>query len=616
MKKVLLSVWMLLSTVFVLAQSPDLSLGIRDVLYGAERSDKWVEVWVSFRDKPDFERLRQELSQGNYTPLQRRNKVYRLLQEADKRQTAWFSQLDQKFPGGWELVDDYWISNSAVVRTSPQVLQYLAKSQQVAHVSLSNEWNLTFDEPEQVSPTSKESVNGTEPGLRAVQAPEMWKRGYTGKGRLALIMDTGFWRDHPALKDSWRGNRRPLSETWYGFDSRVPIDKASSHGTHVCGTVLGLDPANNDTIGVAFNAEFIAADHVVSNLNEIKPLHIISRAFEWALDPDGDTNTISDVPDVINNSWGHALDSSEMICTNPIGDAFEALHLAGVAVVFSAGNDGPGAKTIGSPATITRSPYLVFTVGAINGNQPSYPIASFSSRGVSHCADTGKLAIKPEVVAPGVSVRSAVGDDSYAQYQGTSMASPHVSGCVLLLKEAFPNLTGEQLLEALYLTAHDLGDPGEDNTYGNGMIDVDSAFRWLSQIHTPVVPQSYSEDVEVILSEYPDRDSIYCDHYIDYRIQIVNHGARPLDKDEYEMRLEITGQMAPFGPKQDIMPGDTFEYHFAFAFNFQGSTPTQFLADVVILDTTRSDDPENNSVGHYFSILPPSYNPWINKIGG
>ena len=46
------------------------------------------------------------------------------------------------------------------------------------------------------------------------------------------------------------------------------------------------------------------------------------------------------------------------------------------------------------------------------------------------------------------------------------MAAPHVSGAILLLKEAFPYLSGEDLLWALYLTAVDLGAPGEDNTYG------------------------------------------------------------------------------------------------------------------------------------------------------
>jgi hypothetical protein len=59
------------------------------------------------------------------------------------------------------------------------------------------------------------------------------------------------------------------------------------------------------------------------------------------------------------------------------------------------------------------------------------------------------------------------------------MAAPHVAGAVALLKQAFPNLTGRQILEALYNTARDLGTAGEDNTYGTGLIDVYAAFLSL-----------------------------------------------------------------------------------------------------------------------------------------
>ena len=45
------------------------------------------------------------------------------------------------------------------------------------------------------------------------------------------------------------------------------------------------------------------------------------------------------------------------------------------------------------------------------------------------------------------------------------MAAPHVSGAVLLLKEAFPYLPGEEIMKALYYSAIDLGPPGEDNLY-------------------------------------------------------------------------------------------------------------------------------------------------------
>ena len=142
-----------------------------------------------------------------------------------------------------------------------------------------------------------------------------------------------------------------------------------------------------------------------------------------------------------------------------------------------------------SPQRIKSNPVNVFSVGSVNGNVAfPQPISGFSTRGPSQCPSNGTLNIHPEVVAPGENVRSAWGMDGYNSISGTSMSSPHVSGAVLLLKEAFPQLTGAQLLTALYTTATDMGVTGEDNVYGNGLIDVHAAFLWLAQQHTPRDP--------------------------------------------------------------------------------------------------------------------------------
>ena len=102
--------------------------------------------------------------------------------------------------------------------------------------------------------------------------------------------------------------------------------------------------------------------------------------------------------------------------------------------MFSAGNSGPGCGTAGSPGDYPQS----YGVGAydINNN-----IAGFSSRGAS-AVDGGT---KPNLAAPGVAVRSSTagGDNSYAQFSGTSMASPHASGVVALVWSAAPGMVGD-----------------------------------------------------------------------------------------------------------------------------------------------------------------------------
>jgi len=82
------------------------------------------------------------------------------------------------------------------------------------------------------------------------------------------------------------------------------------------------------------------------------------------------------------------------------------------------------------------------------------------------------------------------------------MASPHVAGAIALLKQAFPDLTGTQLKYALYNTAVDLGDPGEDNTYGKGLIDVYAAFLYLANRDSVPPTQITNLQVTEIGSSY------------------------------------------------------------------------------------------------------------------
>jgi hypothetical protein len=341
------------------------------------------------------------------------------------------------------------------------------------------------------------SVNGAEPGLKAVNAHRLWEMGYTGKNILFLSMDTGVFPQHPAISDNFAGNHFPLSQCWYGVRSAEPTDNAaSSHGTHTTGTVLGLDPANNDTIGVAFNAMWIASDPVASSDSDLLNPTDFMNVFEWVLDPDGNPETTDDVPRVINNSWGYDFSLAIQFgaCEMPEAEILVALEVAGICSPFSAGNDGPDASTNGFPAMRAFNLVNPMSIGAVNS---SNVIASFSSRGPTPCiTEEGALQIKPEVVAPGVNIRSCAGIDSYSNLQGTSMACPHVSGVLLLLAEAFPMASAYELKYSLYETAIDLGDVGEDNVYGRGMIDALAAYNYLAQTYTPVPPVTNQYDLK------------------------------------------------------------------------------------------------------------------------
>lgn len=87
-------------------------------------------------------------------------------------------------------------------------------------------------------------------------------------------------------------------------------------------------------------------------------------AFQWAMNPDGNPATIDDMPDAISNSWYDPNVTNE--CTGIYKTTLDAVEAAGIAVVFSAGNSGPGASTITKPKNINTNEVNVFCVGAID----------------------------------------------------------------------------------------------------------------------------------------------------------------------------------------------------------------------------------------------------------
>lgn len=508
MKKALLSITLiaLFSTAF--SQHASLEQGVIEKLASADENEL-IPVFLVLADAIDINQLELEMKAEKIPVSKRAKLVMQSLKGKAKATQPSVVEFIENSSLPFEQIQRFWIANAIAVNASAALINELVNLSAIERIEL-NTPQFSLIVPEKGEKSDSKSVGGIEPGLAAIGAPEMWAMGYTGSGRLALTFDTGVLPDHPSFKNRYLVNRMPYASTWFGYDSPVPTDKASSHGTHVSGTILGLDTATADTIGVAFGAYLIATDPIVSDLADVKPLSEIMLGYEWAMNPDGDENTSNDIPDVINNSWGRdntVVDQDWTVCPELVGTVLTTVQAAGIANVFSAGNEGPNDMTIGVPHNLNTGLVNSFTVAAVNGNSASFwPIAEFSSRGPSLCGGEGSLLIKPEVSAPGVSVRSSVENGGYASNSGTSMASPHVSGAILLLKEAFPYLSGEDLMLALYYSATDLGPAGEDNTYGMGMINVKAAYDYLSLTNTPVMPSTPEIDLDLVSIDFPTED--------------------------------------------------------------------------------------------------------------
>jgi bacillopeptidase F len=231
----------------------------------------------------------------------------------------------------------------------------------------------------------------------------------------------------------------------------------------VCGGPPGL------SVGVAPGAQWIHAA-VIDRVSIQQTVSDSILAFQWLIDPDGDPGTHFDVPDVCSNSWGvttgHGFPNSD----ETFWVFLDACEAAGIVIVFSAGNEG--FSGLRRPSDRATDDFRTMAVAAVDGNNPSYPIAGFSSRGPTFCTPGGQAAIKPDISAPGVDVRSSVPGNGYSFFSGTSMASPHINGVIALMRQANPNLAVQDIKQIIFDTAFDLGQPGEDNNYGWGMVDA------------------------------------------------------------------------------------------------------------------------------------------------
>jgi subtilisin family serine protease len=267
------------------------------------------------------------------------------------------------------------------------------------------------------------------------------------------------------------------------------------------GTMVGnnLDPADpawpagaSEAVGVAPGADWIACRNMENG--DGRPSTYI-ECYEWFVAPyplGGDPMTDGDpakAPDVINNSWSCITSEG---CTPDKLDVLEpavvAADAAGIVVVTAAGNQGSACGSVAFPSAIYPSAFAVGATNSVDG------LASFSSRGP--VVYKGETMIKPDVAAPGVSVRSSFPPNRYGTSSGTSMAAPHTAAVIALLLDAEPDLRGDTgLIKAIVRRTSepvvDLGCGGEadgvpNNRFGWGIVNARQAIESLSQRATLV----------------------------------------------------------------------------------------------------------------------------------
>ncbi len=414
-----------------------------------------IAVIITLTDQFDlasFKKNKKGLFRKTEKSLSRSEITRELRGKADRTQRPFKEFLMRR---GARKIIPFWIFNGMAVTLTKKVIDELSAQPGIQSIRLDGTLSL---------PVSLPASSATpEWNLNAINAPILWAKGYTGAGVVIASMDTGVDVLHPDIASNWRGG----SNSWFDphNEHATPHD-SDGHGTQTMGVMVGGD-AGGTAIGVAPGASWIA----VKLFNDAgQALYSdIHQGFQWLLDPDGDPNT-DDLPDVVNNSWGY--DTLINQCFTEFEADVQALKTAGVAVVFSAGNSGPNSSTSISPANYAES----LAVGNVN---EQLQLDSSSSRGPSTCDGT----IFPEIVAPGINIKTTdrtlggIFPDSYAFVSGSSFSAPHVSGAMALLLSANPELSVAELESTLISSATDLGTPGPDNDFGNGLLDVAASYN-------------------------------------------------------------------------------------------------------------------------------------------
>lgn len=294
------------------------------------------------------------------------------------------------------------------------------------------------------------NIGGVQWNNDMINAPEVWNRGYTGRGVTVAVIDSGVDIFHEDLRNNIWENTGEVFGDGIDNDGNGYIDDrfgwnfgrgqnnydvlpgtndvGQGHGTHVAGTIAAARNGRGMT-GVAYNSNIMAIrmGNIRTNAQgqgQFVNGGDLATAIRYAVDNGAD---------VINMSLGWG---------DPTGSVRAALAYASernVIAVMASGNQGFSAPS--SPAN-NAIDYGI-SVGAVaqNGTIPSFSNQAGSNSRMRH------------VMAPGVEIYSTIPNGRWNFKGGTSMAAPHVAGVIALMLSANPNLTHAQVREILIGTA-------------------------------------------------------------------------------------------------------------------------------------------------------------------
>lgn len=317
-----------------------------------------------------------------------------------------------------------------------------------------------------------------------------------GNGAVVAVIDTGF-RPHIDLSANLLPGYDMISDTSVSQDGNTrdndasdpgdwapsgacgagsPASNSSWHGTHVAGTIAAVSNNSTGVSGVAYAAKVV-------------PVRVLGRCGGYTSDiADGIVwaagGNVSGVPvnanpaDVINLSLGGAGS-----CGFTQQNAINTARGLGASIIVAAGNENADAIN-SNPANCTG----VITVAAVNRNGARAFYSNFGNN-VDVAAPGGDTSITSNGILSTLNNgRTTPGTDSYAFYQGTSMATPHVAGVAALLYSVKPDITPDEIEQILTSTSRSF--PAICSLCGSGIVDASAAVNSLNTVPVPPADNS------------------------------------------------------------------------------------------------------------------------------
>lgn len=355
--------------------------------------------------------------------------------------------LKEKQKAGVKLhYKNYWVFNGFSLRANKSLIEEISKIEDVDKIYLNKRLYLPPSIREKIPDFEIKKLSTLmEDNLLSIRTDKAWELGYRGNGIKIGIADTGVRSTHVDLFG------KILLQATFDLTGKKTSDTANDddgHGTHVAGIIAGSNASGKYT-GIAPQSSLLIAKVFNPDAN----YDSVASGIQWLI-----TNGAR----VINLSLGSDKGYADPFLKTVVDNA----DSLGVLIVAAIGNFGPESESTTSPGNVPNA----IGVGATDNLGE---IATLSSRGPISWA--GLQYVKPDVVAPGLSIKSCdnKSDTGYIQMSGTSMACPHVVGTIALMLQANSSLTNNNIRSIIKnssIKKSEITYP--NNTYGYGKIDV------------------------------------------------------------------------------------------------------------------------------------------------